>query len=119
MKNLVFAKKCNFIVLYFMQSLKMMKTHPGVLGLLDLQNSLCPGEVIHLLEGLHFAPERPLRRIVRTVHQGFTVPYRGAVYEASGAAGREVRFECWWGRQGLVFCRRVLAARVLAACGAA
>lgn len=116
-KILFFAK--TVVVLVFMQSLKMMKTHPGVLSLLDLQNSLVPGEVIHLLEGLHFAPERPLRRIVGTVPQGFIVPYRGAVYEASGAAGREGRFECWWGRKGLVFCRRVLAARVLAACGTA
>lgn len=107
------------VVLFFMQSLKMMKTHPGVLGLLDLQNSLVPGEVIHLLEGLYFAPERPLGGIVGTVPQGFIVPYRGAVYEASGAAGREGRFECWWRRKGLVFCRRVLAARVLAACGTA
>ncbi len=102
-----------------MQSLKTVNTHPGVLGLLDLHDSLCPGQVIHLLKGLHFAQKRPLRGIVRAVHQRFAVPYRGAVYKASGAAGRVGRFESFGGRQGFGFCRRVLAARVLAARGTA
>ncbi len=97
----------------------MVNTHPGVLGLLDFRDSLCPGQVIHLLKGLHFAQERPLRGIVRAVLQRFAVLYWGAVYKASGAAGRVGRFESCGGRRGFGFYRRVLSARELAARGTA
>ncbi len=52
--------------------------------------SLCPGKTSE--------------RIVRAVLQRFAVPYWGAVYKASGAAGRVGRFEsCGGEARGLVF----------------
>lgn len=40
------------------------QTHPGVLGLLQLQHPMSPGEVVHLLEGLDLPHEGPGGRVL-------------------------------------------------------